>query len=110
MKTKWILPILMAAMGFGLVFSVASAKDGSLPTKLLADAGKTFTGPQDPEFISYDKVLREYLVKRINKQFGNTLDPKIYSGFDLLEIEAFLKCKKSNEPLDLYLSKFKKRP
>ena len=110
MKTKWILPILMVAVGFGLAFSLAGAKDGDLQAKLLADAGKTFTGPQDPEFISYDRVLRDYLVKRINKQFGITLDPKIYSGFDLLEIEALLKCKKLNESLDPYLTKFKKRP
>ena len=100
----------MVAVGFGLTFSLVGAKDGDLPAKLLADAGKTFTGLQDPGFISYDMVLRDYLVTRINKRFGITLDPKTYSGFDLLEIEAFLKCKKSAEALDPYLIKFKKRP
>jgi hypothetical protein len=109
-KTKWILPVLMAAVGVSLAFSAAGARDEALPAKLLADAGKTFTGPEDPAFISYDMILRDYLVKRINKQYGITLDPKVYSGFDLLEIEALLKCKKSNESADSYLSKFKKRP
>jgi len=102
--------MIVLAMGFGLAFSVANAKDGSLQARLLADAGKTFAGPQDPGFISYDKVLRDYLVTRIKKQFGVALDPKAYSGFELLEIEAFLKCKKTGEPLDLFLGKFKKRP
>jgi hypothetical protein len=109
MKTKPILLILMLAMGFGLAFSMANAKDGSLPPRLLADAGKTFSGPQDPGFVSYDQVLRDYLIARIKKQYGVALDPKTYSGFELLEIEAFLKCKKSGEPLELFLSTFKKR-
>ena len=110
MKTKWILLILMAAVGVGLVVSSAGAKDGALPAKLLASAGKTFTDPRDPEFISYERMLRDYLLTRIKNQFGVTLDPKSYSGFDLLEIEAFLKCKKSTESLDPYLIRFKKRP
>jgi hypothetical protein len=47
-------------------------------------------------------------VKRIDKEFGIALDPKKYSGFDLLEIEALFKCKKSNEPYDIFLKPFPK--
>jgi hypothetical protein len=50
------------------------------------------------------------MVDRINKQFGVTLDLKTYSGFDLLEIESLLKCKKSNEPFDMFLKMFPKYP
>jgi hypothetical protein len=110
MKAKWILLIVMAAAAVGLVVSSAGAKDGTLPAKLQASGGKTFKDPRDPEFISYEKMLRDYLLTRIKNQFGVTLDPKSYSGFDLLEIEAFLKCKKSTEPLDPYLIRFKKKP
>jgi len=110
MKTKWILLILMAAVGIGLAVSSAGAKDGAVPAKLLASAGKTFTDPRDPDFVSYERMLREYLLAKIKNEFGVTLDPKGYSGFDLLEIEAFLRCKKSTESLDPFLSKFKKRP
>jgi hypothetical protein len=110
MKTKWILLMVMAAVGVGLVVSSSGAKDGTLPAKLQAFGGKTFMDPRDPEFVSYEKMLRDYLLTRIKNQFGVTLDPKSYSGFDLLEIEAFLRCKKSTEPLDPYLIKFKKKP
>ena len=109
MKTTLILFIFMLAIGLGFGISVADAKNGSLPAKLLANGGKTYTGPQDPEFIAYDKELRGTLVSRIKKEFGITLDPKAYNGFELLEIEALLKCRKSNESPDLILGRFKKR-
>jgi len=110
MKTKWVILMVMAAVAVGVVVSPAGAKDGTLPAKLQAIGGKTFKDPRDPEFISYEKMLRDYLLTRIKNQFGVTLDPKSYSGFDLLEIEAFLKCRKSTEPLEPYLSRFKKKP
>jgi hypothetical protein len=50
------------------------------------------------------------MVDRISKQFGIALDPKNYSGFDLLEIESLFKCKKSGEPFDIFLKMFPKRP
>ena len=107
MRTVWIL-LVVALVGFGVPSFAADVKEGPLPPRLLADAGKTFTGPKDPQFVSYDLALRDYLVKRINKRFGVALDARSYSGFDLLDIEACLKCKKSNEPVDLYLKAFKK--
>ncbi len=76
--------------------------------QLLNYAGKSYEGVQDPEYVSYDSALREYLVKWIHERFGITLDPKTYSGFDLLEIEALLKCKKSEEPADAILKIFPK--
>ncbi len=75
MKTKWILLILMVAIGLGLTFSTTGAKDSSLKT-VLAGAGKTYTGREDPEFIAYDKALRDYLAVRIQKKFGIAFDPK----------------------------------
>ena len=79
-----------------------------MPPQVLAFGGKTFAGSQDTEYQSYDQFLREYLVKRIDQQFGIALDLKKYSGFDLLEIEALFKCKKSNEPFDMFLEMFPK--
>jgi len=38
------------------------------------------------------------------------LDPKTYSGFDLLEIEGLFKCKKPGEPFDLFLRMFPRYP
>ncbi len=97
------------------VFFVLFFSGGDLPTlsavepvssQVLNYAGKSYPGVQDPEYISYDQALRDYMVKRIKQKFGVELDPKKYSGFDLLEIEAFFECKKSDEPYDLFLKMF----
>lgn len=72
--------------------------------------GKSYTGTQDPSYLTSDLAFREYMVKRINKRFGVALDPKTYSGFDLLEIESLFKCKKSDEPFDMFLKMFPKHP
>jgi hypothetical protein len=93
----------------GFAASLSFAKEATVPARVASYDGKTFAGFQDPEYVSYDQALREYLVKRIDKEFGIALDPKKYSGFDLLEIEALFKCKKSNEPYDVCLKMFPKR-
>lgn len=107
MKFKWFLFTLIILF-FGLPLSSVFAKEALLPARVAAYDGKSFKGFQNPEYLSYDQALREYLVKHIGQQFGVALDPKKYSGFDLLEIEAFFKCKKSNEPFDVFLKMFPK--
>jgi hypothetical protein len=86
----------------------ANAQGKSLQSQLLSYAGKEYAGPQDPGYVSYDQTLREYMVKRINNEFGISLDPQKYSGIDLLEIESLLKFKKADEPADLFLKEFPK--
>jgi hypothetical protein len=108
MKSKWLLLILFIILFFSLNVSSASAKEAVMPARVTPYDGKSFAGFQDPEYLSYDQALREYLVKRIDQRFGIALDPKKYSGFDLLEIEALFKCKKSNEPFDIFLKIFTK--
>lgn len=109
-KIIWFLPILLVSLWYCVITSSAYAKDLSLQSQLLAYAGKPYIGVQDPEYLAYDLVLRDYMVERISKRFGIALDPKIYSGYDLLEIEALFKCKKSDEPFDIFLKMFPKRP
>jgi len=109
MKSKWFLLILFITLFFGLTASSAFAKEAVMPARVTAYDGKSFKGFEDPEYLSYDQALREYLVKRIDQKFGIALDPKKYSGFDLLEIEALFKCKKSNEPFNIFLKMFPKR-
>ena len=101
--------ILLASVMISWLFLPAfeaCAEEVFFDPQLLTQAGKTYGGVQDPEYVSYDQALRDYMVKRIKQKFGVELDPKKYSGFDLLEIEAMLKCKKSDEPLDLLLKMF----
>jgi hypothetical protein len=108
MKLKWIIIGILLSLLIGMIPSLILAKGMATPPQVLAFGGKTFTGFQDPEYSSYDQALREYLVKRIDQQFGIVLDPKKYSGFDLLEIEALFKCKKTNESSDMFLEMFPK--
>ena len=93
-----------------MVVPSASAKPTPLEAQLLEYAGKSYAGAQDPSYLNYDSILREVMVKRIQKQFGISLDPKIYSGSDLLEIEALFRCKRSDEPFDIFLKMFPKHP
>jgi len=110
MKSRCFFTILVAIFLFGVIASSALAKKkGITPPQLLPYNGKTFKGEKDPEYVSYDLTLRNYLVKRIGKHFGISLDAKTYSGFELLELEALLKCKKSDESYDLFLKMFPKQ-
>jgi len=94
-----------------MLTSPAVAQKSDLRSQLLANEGKTFSGMNDPEFASYDLILREYVARRIQKRYGVTVDPKAYaSGFEILEVEALLRCKKPGEGADPYLQKMRKRP
>ncbi len=109
MKGRWGFLPLFAFLFFCLNVPAAYADKEPLPSQVLNYAGKTYGGVQDPEYVSYDQALRDYMVKRIKQKFGVELDPKKYSGFELLEIEAVLRCRKSDEPLDIFLKMFPKQ-
>jgi hypothetical protein len=100
---------LMMILCLSAVPSFTHGNEKASPSEFLAYAGKSYAGFEDPEFIKYDAALRSYEAQRIKKKFGLALDPKTYSGFDLLEIESLLKFKKSGEALDTFLGKFPKR-
>ena len=106
MKTIFLILFILLS----IVFITLSVQSGErrLPSELSPYGGKLFTGLKDPEFINYDLALRNYLTQRIHKRFEIELDPKAYSGFDLLEIEALIKCKKLGEPIDIILKMFPK--
>ncbi len=109
MKGRWVFLLLFAPVVFCLNIPAAYADKEPLQSRVLNYVGKTYGDVQDPEYISYDEALRDYMVKRIKQKFGVELDPKKYSGFDLLEIEAVLRCRKSEEPLDIFLKMFPKQ-
>jgi hypothetical protein len=100
---------MVPILGSWLTTSQVYAKENSLQFRLLDHAGKSYSGAQDPSYLDYDVVLRKYVADRILKRFGIALDPQIYSGFDLLDLEALFKCKKSEEPFDVFLKMVPKR-
>lgn len=101
----WLLILMIFFLSMG---SLAEA--GNLKSELLKHSGESYATLQDPSYQSYDLALRQYVADRIHQRFGIALDPKIYSGFDLLEIEALFKCKKKEEGFDLFLKTFPKHP
>ena len=118
MKLKWIILIVVLILGVVLTDTCLLAKARSKGKRWIQDNrsmaipgvedGVTYTIAQDPTFQSYDQTLRTYLVKRIKDRYGVSLDPKTYSGFQLLNIESFLKCKKPDEPLESFLKSLPK--
>ena len=71
-------------------------------------AGQYFKSPSSPNYASYDQEMSMHVAQRIKAQYDVDLDYTRYSAFDMLEIEALLKCKKSREPVDSLLEPFKK--
>lgn len=108
-KFVWFL-IIMAILWSCVITHPVHAEESSSPSHIPDHAGKSYSGTQDPSYLNYDSVLRKHMIDRIRKRFGVVLDPKIYSGFDLLEIEALFKCKKSEESFDLFLKMFPRYP
>ena len=88
----------------------SQGEEKRLCSDVLSHAGESYWGVDNPAFISYDEALRACVVERIKKEFGVVLDLKIYSGFDLLEIEALLKLKKADERVEDFLKGFPKHP
>ncbi len=110
MKFNRLLLVLLIINLFWLIKNptLVFGKENRIPSQLMAYVGKSFIGLGDPNFLSYEKELKQYLVNRVNKKFGLNLSLFQYSGFDLLEIESLLKCKKSNELSDTFLKMFPK--
>lgn len=108
MKLRWVLSLIVILMLIVLAAPSIFSKDRRFSSERSVFDGKLFTGTQDPKFKNYDLNLRNYLARRIQKRYGVELDPRAYSGFDLLEMEALIKCKKSDEPFDLFIKMFPK--
>jgi hypothetical protein len=105
---KWILVPVVLCLMMNAWQVQAAEKD--LRSYVWAYNGKSYKGIQTTEYNAYDQALRNYLVQRIGRRFGIRLDFERYSGFDLLEMESLFKCRKSNEPYDLFLRSFPKTP
>jgi len=84
----------------------AQGAPASHGTNILAYAGRYFGDPSSPEYSSYDGKMSKYVAKRIKDRYHVDLDYESYSAFDLLEIEALLKCKRSDESVESLLTRF----
>ena len=75
---------------------------------ILGYAGQYFKHPSSRDYSSYDREMSMYVAKRIKAQYNVDFDYTSYSAFDLLEIEALLKFKKSDESVESLLKPFQK--
>lgn len=76
-------------------------------SEILAYGGRFFRNPSSSEYSSYDQTMSMYVAKRIKRRYRIDLDYRSYSAFELLEIEALLKCKKSDETVESLLARFR---
>lgn len=75
---------------------------------VLSYAGRYFANLSSPDYSSYDREMSMHVAQRIKAHYDVDLDYTAYSPFDLLEIEALLKCKKSEESADSLLKRFQR--
>ncbi len=76
--------------------------------EILDYAGRYFSDRSSPDYSSYDREMSMYIAKKIKVEYNVNLDLRSYSAFDLLEIEALLKCKKSDESVESLLKRVQK--
>ncbi len=68
--------------------------------------GKTFKSPSDPDFLSYEREIKAILLDKIESQYGVELNGEALSSDQLLEIEALLRFKRSDESVEYILRRF----
>jgi hypothetical protein len=76
--------------------------------EILSYAGRYFRSLSSADYSSYDREMSMHVAQRIKAHYDVDLDYTAYSAFDLLEIEALLKCKKSEESADSLLKRFQR--
>lgn len=108
MKSMRVFSIFVSILSFAAATLPPISSPEAMESRPSAYGGKLFAGPDDAGYKEYDLSLRTHLANRIHKRYGVKLDTKTYSGLDLLEIEAFLRIKKSNELLEPFLKMFPK--
>ncbi len=68
--------------------------------------GMLFAGPSDPEYRSYEQAIKPILLDQIEREYGVVLNGDTLSPEELLEINALLRLKRSDEPVDYILNRF----
>jgi hypothetical protein len=91
-----------------LIFAPCSLATKSPREGITNYSGQYFKGPSSPGYSSYDREMSMLVAKRIKEHYNVALDHTSFSAFDLLEIEALLKFKKSDESVESLLKPFRK--
>jgi hypothetical protein len=103
-----IVAIFLLVLSPGLMFVPFILAKKSPREGITNYAGQYFKNPSSPGYSSYDREMSMCVAQRIKAQYNVDLDYTSYSAFDLLEIEALLKCKKSDESVESLLKPFQK--
>jgi hypothetical protein len=105
MKSIAILLLIISPV---LIFAPCMHAKKTPSGGIVGYAGQYFKDPSSRDYSSYDREMSMYVAKRIKAQYNVDLNYTSYSAFDLLEIEALLKCKKSDEGVESLLKPFQK--
>ena len=100
--------ILLLIFSFGLIIAPLIHTEITPGREILNYAGRYFNNRSSPDYSSYDQEMSRYIAKKIKLEYNVNLDLTSYSAFDLLEIEALLKCKKMDESVEFLLKRFQK--
>lgn len=68
--------------------------------------GKIFKTSSDPEYLSYEREIKAILLLEIKDEYGVELNGDILSSDQMLEIQALLRFKRSDESVEHILSRF----
>lgn len=68
--------------------------------------GRVFKGPSDPQYRSYEQEIKPILLAQIKDEYGVALNGSMLSPEQLLEIEALLRLKRSDESVEYILNRF----
>jgi len=101
----WVLTCML-----GLILASSVHPQGApIPhgSEILTYGGRFFRNPSSSEYVSYDQTMSMQVAERIKRRYRVNLDYTSYSAFELLEIEALLKCKKSDETVESLLKRFR---
>ncbi len=105
---KWILPSVILCLAMDVCPIHAAEKD--LRSQVWAYNGKSYKSIQTQNTLPTTRSCGITWSSASDGDLPFSLDSRKYSGFDLLEIEALFKFKKSSESYDLFLKGFPKIP
>ncbi|MBW2057683.1 MAG: hypothetical protein JRH07_10710 [Deltaproteobacteria bacterium] len=104
MKRTLVLIALVSLLGL----IACPPRAGSQQVSRLAAeyGGKVFKSPSDPDYLSYQKQAKAILLRKIRDRYGVDLNGENLSPDQLLEIEALLRVKRSDESVEYILNRF----
>ena len=99
------IALFLLIFSSGLIFPPFIHAEITPGKEILDYAGHYFSDRSSPDYSCYDREMSKYIATKIKVEYHVDLDLTSYSAFELLEIEALLKCKKPDESVESILKR-----